>query len=242
MIVHNANATGKDNNVVKLCGTIVNMYSAPKAMVLTLGITENTRRGRQANYPKIYCFKDDNTGIEDFVLHDNVEITGHIATPMKTRPNGKMYASQAIIGDKVTKPSPVCAEFNAAEDNIIRHAPENLVFLHGRISSIRPADPSGTYAHIVVEATNKGHRNFVGMDARGDRYFLLKPGDIVDVYARVITRRKEVEGKPTRYYENIRPFSITVTEKKERKKSAEPEAPAEAESIVPSSSTIPQPE
>lgn len=200
----------KDNNVVKLCGTIVNLYSAPKAIVITLGITEMTRRGRVSNYPKLYFFKEDNTGIEQFVLHDRIEVTGHIATPIKTRRNGKTYASQAIIGDKAERPSVLYPEFNSNNDDeeVMHKGTENLVFLHGVLTSVKPADKDASYARLIVLAENKGHKNYVILNARGDQYFMYKPGDVVDIYAKVLTNVKEDQNGHKRYFENIRPIRM----------------------------------
>ena len=78
-----------DSNVVRICGRVMNRFDKPGITILTVSTLEIIRGEKQINYPKIYFFSNDNTGVENFMRGDEVVIHAHIAAPRKYRRTGQ---------------------------------------------------------------------------------------------------------------------------------------------------------
>ena len=202
----------RKTNVGKLKGRIVNRYETDQVVIITLAVKEYSKKKKEyyTYFPKVYFFKSDDTGIETCLLHDNVALTGHVVAPVKHRPNGTAFVSQAIIGEKArlfgreTMPDGTIEERN--------DYPMNLVYLYGKVLRIEQRDYG--FIHIHMNAVNNGHNNRVFLTARNKKYLLLAPGDTIDVRAKILTSIAERPDGTKLYRQNITPFSVVKIEDK----------------------------
>ena len=65
----------RQDNAVRLCGRIVNRYDRGNVTTITLSVIETVKGEQRINYPRVYFFREDNTGADKFFLHDEVCIT-----------------------------------------------------------------------------------------------------------------------------------------------------------------------
>ena len=200
-------------NAVKLVGKVINYYETPSVYIVSLLITYKKGTDKfQANFPKIYFFKNDNTGADKIVLHDHVEIEAHVAAPRKNRANGDVYYSQAIVGDKIKLSSSVYEKEFGVDGGNIYPAPENCVFLRGKVRKVEQVAKG--VVNIVMNARNKSYNNVVLVTSFRQDAILNAPGDEIAVYAIVTTHRKEKNGKAV-FYENIVARKIDNLSKKQ---------------------------
>ena len=178
------------SNAVVLTGTIVNKYEKPNVTIVTLGITEPGRFLKtekkyleESNYPKIYFFKNDNTGIEKFSLYDKITVNAHISAPVKRRPDGSTFTSQGIIGENCVK----------AEDEMGVAHPQNVVKLQGKIRRITRM--KSNVINIEMEAVNKHFMNIVTVTSFNKTDLIFAPDDVVSVTGKVVTSTKERKEK-----------------------------------------------
>ncbi len=181
-------------------GTIVSKFETSACIVLRLGITEPRRRrdgsySSESNYPKIYFFKNDVTGVENFEKGDRVEVVAHLSAPKKRRPTGQEYNSQAIIGESVKK----------AERSDTERDTWNTVDLEGEV--LRVERVSERTINIIMEAYNKRFYNQIKVTDFNLSDLVIVPGRTIHVSGKIITSRKEKNGE-TRNYENIVAYHV----------------------------------
>jgi hypothetical protein len=205
----------EEGNKVRLCGTIVNRYETDRVIIITLGITEPGRfnpktktRTEESNYPKIYFFKDDKTGAENFLLYDKVMVEAHISAPRKKRPDGSIYVSQAIVGEKCEK-ARNAFEKEFGVKGIYGHAedPMNVAMFSGNVVSVKRVNEYVT--NIEMDAKNKRFNNYITITSFNKNDILIAPGSMIHVYAKIITKKKEKNGQK-RFYENVVASKIIV--------------------------------
>lgn len=206
--------SGKERrtNVVKLKGRIVNRYETDQVVIVTLAIKEYAKKKKEdyVHFPKIYFFKSDHTGVDKYFLHDEVVVTGHLVAPVKRRPNGTTFVSQAIIGESIRLFGRETMPDGTVEQR--KDYPMNIAFLCGEVQRIEQKDYG--FIYIYMNAVNGAHNNRIFLTARNKDYLLLSPGDIIDVRAKIMTSVTQKPDGPKRYRQNVVPFSITKIEYK----------------------------
>lgn len=177
----------KQDNMVRLCGRIVNRYDRKNVIIITLSVVEQTKNGEaRVNHPRIYFFMEDNTGADKFLLHDYVSITAHIATPRKFRNTGEEYISQALVGDTIAARKSIYELLNMEGMGRGPLEPQmNEVVFTGILSSIRKTGDRS--AQVIVDTINNGHRNSITANIATPDAFKMQIGDKVTVTGKVVT-------------------------------------------------------
>lgn len=182
------------NNLVRLCGRIINRYDKNNVSIVTLRITEIVKGEKKVNNPVIYFFHSDETGVENFFLHDDVVITAHVATPRKYRNNGEEYISQALVGDTIAPRKRMYEILNI--DGMGKGPLEplmNEITFSGTLTAIRKIGDKS--AQIVVDTVNNGHRNVITANVASADTFKMQIGDSVTVSGKIITGYYEQDEK-----------------------------------------------
>lgn len=177
----------KQDNLVRLCGRIVNRYDKEKVTIITLSVAETSRNGEQRiNYPRIYFFHTDGAGAEQFFRNDQVAITAHVATPRKYRNTGEEYVSQALVGDTITTRKSMYELLDLPGMGRGPLEPQmNEAVFTGTLSSIRKL--SDKSAQIILDTINDGHRNNITMNIANTDAFKMQIGDVVTVTGKIVT-------------------------------------------------------
>lgn len=190
------------DNIVMLIGKVSKITEQNNVTTVKVRIPRRGARG-QVNFstPKVYFFHTDNTGIQDFLLDDNVKITGHLVNTRKRRPNGTYFYSQVVIGDKIEKnESLFLTELNVDGFDAVSAQPVSLVYLHGKVEQI---SASGNRAYLIrLNAMQKGRNNHVNVTTYQKDTLLIQPGDEITVYGMIDTKTKEKDGQ-YRFYQNV---------------------------------------
>ena len=191
-------------NEVLLKGTIVHKYETDRVVAIILGITEyNAKQNKHANYPKIYFFKSDNTGAENFLLHDRVVIHGHLSSSIRRNQTGSSYVSQSIVGDTIRgfgEP-----ESKDGQEVVQMDYPENSVTLKGEVIHVEQLDHD--FVLLKMTAPREGHNNHIRLTTKNKSYLLCSPGDEIQIQGKISTSISEKNGRK-RYYENILPMQM----------------------------------
>ncbi len=184
--------TKKIQNIVSLAGVVVSMYETYACKVLTLAVSQPVRLRDgsfrvETNYPKIYFFKSDITGVDEIREGMNVTTIGHLSAPRKTRPDtGRAYYSQSIIGETVKENKTAIAE---AGVNIGRSTEaENIVYLEGVVERVERVTDNITL--FTVAAYNKRFYNRIRVTSYDNRDMAVAPGNTVSISAYVRTPQK----------------------------------------------------
>ena len=188
----------KQDNAVRLCGRIINRYDRGHVTTLTLSVIETIKGEQRVNYPRVYFFREDNTGADKFFLHDEVAITAHIATPRKYRNTGEEYISQALVGDSIAPRKGMYELLNMEGMGKGPLEPQtNTVVFSGTLTSIRKTGDRS--AQIVVETINQGkHRNDITANIASTNVFKMQIGSRVSVTGKVVTGYYEQDEKGRR--------------------------------------------
>lgn len=188
----------RQDNAVRLCGRIVNRYDRGNVTTITLSVIETVKGEQRINYPRVYFFREDNTGADKFFLHDEVAITAHIATPRKYRNTGEEYISQALVGDSITPRKGMYELLNMEGMGRGPLEPQtNTVVFSGTLTSIRKTGDRS--AQIVVETINDGkHRNDITANIASADVFKMQIGSRVSVTGKVVTGYYEQDEKGRR--------------------------------------------
>lgn len=177
----------KQDNAIRLCGRIVNRYDRGHVIILTLRIAETVRGEERVNYPRVYFFREDNTGADNFFLHDEVALTAHVATPRKYRNSGEEYISQAFVGDSIERRKGMYELLNMEGMGRGPLEPQtNTVVFTGTLTSIRKIGDKS--AQVVVETINEGHhRNDITANVASTDVFKMQIGSRVTITGKVVT-------------------------------------------------------
>ncbi len=203
--------TKKIQNLVSLTGVVVNMYDTYACRVATIAISMPVR-GKdgnfrvETNYPKVYFFNTDPTGIKDIEKGMSVNVIGHIVAPKKTRPEtGKTYYSQSIIGDKISENKTALAEAGVGNGHRSSDA-ENSVYLEGVVERIERVTEN--VAIFTIAAYNKRFYNKVKVTCFDNRCVAITPGNTVSINAYVSTPMKVDADGVKKKHQNIVAYSI----------------------------------
>lgn len=193
-------------NLVSLSGTIVGKYETTACHVFILAITEPTRRRTgevvaQTNYPRVYFFKQDNTGAEKFDRGDHVDIVAHVAAPRKTRPGSdRTYYSQSIIGESIK-----ATESNSLVNEVLpgRSAvkAENIVYLKGEVERVERVAPNVNL--ITMSAYNKRFYNRVQFTSYDATTVAIVPGNTIVIEGKIRTSERDGRNGEKRRFQNI---------------------------------------
>lgn len=204
--------TKKIHNLVTLTGIAVNMYETPTCKVATIAISLPIRHkdgsfNIVSNYPKVYFFKQDPTGIDDIKVGMNITVIGHVVAPKKTRHDtGKVYYSQSIVGDSVKENKSALAE--AGVKNVHRSSDaENNVYIEGVVERIERVTEK--VAYFTIAAYNKRFYNKIRVASYDSRYVVIAPGNTVRINGYVSTTMKVAEDGKKIKHQNIVAYSIT---------------------------------
>ncbi len=208
MTVHSGKTVSEDN-LVRLIGKVTKVTQENNVTILKLRIPRRGRGGEvQMTNPKVYFFHSDNTGIENFMKGDSVRITGHLTNPMKRRPDGTYFFSQAVIGDKIEKNISLFeSELDLeADEDLVATQPVSLVYLRGEVEAVTSAGQRAL--NIRMNARQNGRNNHVNFIVYKRDDLTLLPGDVVTVYGRLETRTTEHNGQ-YRFYQNVVAQKVT---------------------------------
>lgn len=190
------------NNIVKISGIIVHKHDSPRIVRVVVATRISGRNGQvYNNYPSLVFTKDKDghSAVDDFMLHDEVTITGHLSSTYKTRtPMGT--PSWQIMGDTVEKAATYST--NAIGDSQGRRVViyDNAVYVKGVVSQIIERPKVKT---IVIECRYGRIRNMVSITAFGNFGKDISVNDEVEVYAYINTSRVVEEGKKPIYRQSI---------------------------------------
>ncbi len=192
----------QSDNKVLIIGKIQSIYPTGKSKIVTIRVAARGPQGASATtYPKVYCMNADNTGIDDFFVEDKVQITGHLVNSRRTRPNGTVFYSQAIIVDKVEKNQSLFeTELGVSGWDGMGMQPATLVYLHGEVEKIEQTNPNAI--NIRLNAIQAGHNNHINVTTFNRDTLMIAPGDTISIWGRVSTKRV-VRDNVKRYYQNI---------------------------------------
>ena len=233
----------KQDNLVRLCGRIVNRYDKDKVTILTLSVAETSRNGEQRmNHPRIYFFHSDGAGAEQFFRNDQVAVTAHVATPRKYRNTGEEYVSQALVGDTITTRKSMYELLDLPGMGRGPLEPQmNEAVFTGTLSSIRKL--SDRSAQIILDTVNDGHRNNITMNIANTDAFQMQIGDRVTVTGKIVTgyyvedergnlrlptpeyseKKNSDEKEKRHYFQRVLGLSIVKVEENKTASVAEPE-------------------
>lgn len=201
----------KIENLVTLTGIIVNMYETPTCMAATIAISLPIRQkdgsfNIVSNYPKVYFFKQDQTGIDDIKIGMNVAVSGHVVAPKKTRRGtDKTYYSQSIVGDSIRENKSAIAEAGIYNGHRSLDA-ENNVYIEGVVERVERVTEK--VAYFTVAAYNKSFYNKVKVACYDSKYLVIAPGNTVSINGYVSTTMKVVEGGKKIKHQNIVAYSV----------------------------------
>lgn len=209
----------KKDNTVRLCGRIVNRYDRGHVITLTLRITETVRNEQKVNYPRVYFFREDNTGADKFFFRDEVVITAHVATPRKYRNTGEEYISQALVGDSIAPRKGMYELLNIEGMGRGPLEPNtNTVVFSGNLMSIRKTGDKS--AQVVVETLNDHrYRNDIMANIASSDVFNFRIGSPVSITGKVVTGYYEEDERGRRRYPD--PDKAKEEKKTEKEKEAE---------------------
>lgn len=190
------------NNIVKISGVIVHKHDSPRIVRVVVATRITGRNGKAYdNFPSLVFTKDKDghSAVDDFMLHDEVTVTGHTSSTYKTRtPMGT--PSWQIMGDTVEKAETYTT--NSIGDSKGRNVViyDNAVYVKGTVSQIidRPK-----VKLIVVECRYGKIRNMVSITTFGDTGKDISVNDEVEVYGYINTSRVIEEGKKPVYRQSI---------------------------------------
>lgn len=206
----------QSDNLVKLIGKITKITEENSVTILRISIPRRGRGGEaQFSVPKVYFFSSDNTGVEQFMKGDSVKITGHLTNPMKRRPDGTTFFSQAVIGDKIEKNTSLFEselDIESGED-LVTTQPVSLVYLRGEVEAITSA--GNRAINLRINARQNGRNNHVNVIVY-ERNLGINPGDVVTIYGRLETRTTERNGQ-YRLYQNVVSQKVINHSKKDTK-------------------------
>lgn len=196
-------AAKKDGNAVLLIGKVISIFPKAQTNIVTVRIaTRGKSSAYHVSFPKVYCFKDDNLSVDDILVGDSVRIHGHLVNNRKRRPNGSVFYSQAVVADKIEKNDSLFKSELGVEgfDSVVAQ-PLSLVYLKGCAEKIERVGKNAVM--IRLNAPQKNHNNHVNVITYQEDAFFVNPGDEIEVYGRLETRRKEMENGPKKYYQNV---------------------------------------
>ncbi len=179
----------KIQNVVSFSGIVVSKYETPSCHVVTLAISTPTRRkdgtfGTLTNYPKVYFFKNEKTGVDEINVGMCANIMGHVSAPKKRRTTGKVYYSQAFIGEKIEEIKTALAD--AGVEAVSRaNVNENLIYLEGVVQRVERV--SENVAIFTLAAYNKRFYNRISVVTFDNRNLAIAPGNTVKITASAST-------------------------------------------------------
>jgi hypothetical protein len=127
----NTNTDTKSVNEVNIRGTIVHIYEAPKATIITV----STGRVRDViNYPKLILLGNTREQAKGFKVHDNITAVANIQSSRRQEGEKEFY-TQALYVESIER-SPMELEVDFGIKGSRYAPPKNVVKLSGEVFDI----------------------------------------------------------------------------------------------------------
>lgn len=178
-------------NEVRFRGTIVNKYEAGQFTRITLGIYERGKGGTVIrDFPTVYCMKDESgkTVADDFMLHDYVEIIGHVSARLQNIRRGTeedIRVLQQFVADEMKEGEMFYPnETEVGKGRGIR-IPMNVVHLKGTVEDA--IDGQSGVGIIRLNAMRGTISNICSIRTFQHLSKNVRPGDVLNISARAKT-------------------------------------------------------
>lgn len=188
-----------NENKFTITGVVSNISAYEKYDKYTVRVKHFSRRTGDeiASYVTFRCYHEDNTGDDQILLNDPVEIVGHLNTRRLFRredPNGRPYIIQMCVGDEVKLlPEPVWLP------------DKNIVEIAGVIENVHAA----RFDTFLQVATWVGdHPYTVELRIPHEMAEGLEPGMIICTTGRMYVREIVLQSGEKRRLYSIRPGEI----------------------------------
>lgn len=190
-----------NSNRVTLCGRLVSRYERGDVICATISVMERGRKKEIINYPKVYFFHGDHTGIENLFVGDEVYMTGHIASPRKRRQSGDSYISYAVVGDMIRKREAINSMDRGYWWDGYMEPQCNRIYVHGALKdTIRY--PGGRIGVVILAKDGRGKIGTVELSAFRNDSLFYPIGAMVTAQGRAESRVKIAEGERTKHFQN----------------------------------------
>ena len=192
-----------DLNEVVLSGAIVGKYETDSATRITLGINTSSYGNLYSNYPSIYFHKKDGINVDDFRLHDKVDILAAAISTKKTLEDGTEFKRQGLCGVEIKK----AGEMYEPRKLYFRNAEKkyyfiglNKTYLEGKVAYINRVG-EGMYDYWIKNMRN-GKINFIHLLQYTETKPDIPEGTRIAIDAWISTRKKG-SGEEVRHFQDL---------------------------------------
>lgn len=200
----------KNTNVAILCGRIISLYDKGQIIITHLKITEEVKGKRMSNFPKVYFFKSDDTGIDKFFVNDEVYITGHVTARKKRKATtGKIYVSQSIVADTIRARKMIHEEALGEDSCYFKEPQQNLIYFEGPILEIKQMERE--LIRFKMRVCDHGHPQEVQLVTHNRDILMERVGTVIRAYGKTKTWVSD----PTEYAPSHKQTQILRFYKKE---------------------------